>query len=252
MKVKQILFSLLFIGLICSAFKWPTEPDITIYLIGDSTMADKPGTPEENPERGWGQLLSVYFNDQVAVHNHAVNGRSSKSFRDEGRWEAILKELKSGDYVFIQFGHNDQKYKDPKRFTNPYTSYRRNLETYINETRAKGAYPVLLSSIVRRKFNEHGTLIDTHGAYPFVTRAVAESLDVPFIDMQLLTEDYVKDLGPEKSKEIYLWVEAGQYDKLPEGKEDDTHLNLKGARTFAGLVTAEIKKRNWPLAEFLK
>jgi lysophospholipase L1-like esterase len=215
-------------------------------------MADKPGTPEENPERGWGQLLPQFFNEKIAIKNHAVNGRSSKSFLDEGRWDAVLKELKSGDYVFIQFGHNDQKETDPVRYTNPWTGYRRNLEKYVNETRAKGAHPVILSSIVRRKFNEEGALIDAHGPYPFVARLVAEEMNVPFIDMQLLTEDYIIALGPEKSKEIYLWVEAGKYEKFPGGKVDNTHLTLKGATEYARLVAEEIRKMKLPLVEYLK
>ena len=242
------LFLLLFTT---SAFRWQQAPEINIFLIGDSTMADKPGTPEENPERGWGQLLPIFFNEKAVIHNHAVNGRSSKSFLDEGRWEAVLKELQSGDYVFIQFGHNDQKYKDPSRYTNPWTSYRRNLEKYVNDTRAKGAFPIILSSIVRRKFNDYGTLIDTHETYPFVARTVAENLDIPFIDMQLLTEEYVRNLGDEKSKEIYLWVKPGEYERLPEGKQDDTHLSLRGATEYARLVIEEIKRLQLPLTNFL-
>lgn len=238
--------------LVASSFCFVDSDEVHVYLIGDSTMADKPGTPEENPERGWGQLLPIYFNENVSVHNHAVNGRSSKSFLGEGRWESVLKDLKSGDYVFIQFGHNDQKYKDPSRYTNPWTGYRRNLEKYVKETRAKGAYPILLSSIVRRKFNEHGTLIDTHSEYPFVARLVAEQMDVPFIDMQMWTEDFVNELGDEKSKDIYLWVEPGAYPKLPEGKQDDTHLSLLGATQYAGFVAEEIKRLGLPLANFIK
>ncbi|MCB9283840.1 MAG: rhamnogalacturonan acetylesterase [Lewinellaceae bacterium] len=250
---KTIAYSFLsLLILLAMAFQWQPGPDLTIYLIGDSTMADKPGTAEENPERGWGQLLPEFFNDRVVIKNHAVNGRSSKSFLDEGRWDTVLKDLRSGDYVFIQFGHNDQKENDPKRYTNPWTGYRRNLEKYVNDTRSKGAYPIILSSIVRRKFNEEGTLVDTHGVYPFVARQVAEQLHVPFIDMQLLTEDYVIALGPEKSKEIYLWVEPGKYEKFPDGKQDDTHLNLKGAREYARLVGEELRKQEMPLADFLK
>ena len=245
-------FLFLMTMMIATAFYWQKTPEISIFLIGDSTMADKPGTPEENPERGWGQLLPVFFNEEVTIHNHAVNGRSSKSFIDEGRWETVLKDLKSGDYVFIQFGHNDQKYKDPSRYTNPWTSYRRNLEKYVNETRAKGAFPIILSSIVRRKFNEHGTLVDTHGTYPFVARTVAEERNVPFIDMQLLTEDYVNNIGIEKSKEIYLWVPPGEYEKMPGGKQDDTHLSLQGATAYARLVVEEIKRLKLPLVNFIK
>lgn len=252
MEKHRIFSYLFFLMLIGSAFVWKADPEVEVYLIGDSTMADKPGTPEENPERGWGQLLPIFFNEKVAIHNHAVNGRSTKSFLDEGRWDAVLKDLRSGDYVFIQFGHNDQKIKDPKRYTNPWTGYRRNLEKFVEETRAKGAYPILLSSIVRRKFNEEGTLIDTHGAYPFVTRSVAEQMEVPFIDMQLLTEDYITDLGPEISKEIYLWLAPNQFEKFPEGKQDDTHLTQKGATEFSSLVVEEIKRAGLPLTQYLK
>ena len=246
-------FSLAFcLTLLLVVFKKNAHSGITIFLVGDSTMADKPDTPEVNPERGWGQLLGSFFNENVTIKNHAVNGRSSKNFLVEGRWEKVLSDLKSGDYVFIQFGHNDQKTADPNRYTNPYSSYRRNLEKYVNETRAKGANPVLLSSIVRRKFNEEGTLIDTHGVYPFVTRMVARELNVPFIDLQLKTEDFVSQLGPEKSKEIYLWVEPGLFEKFPEGKQDDTHLNLKGATEFARMAVEGIKELSLPLTEYLQ
>ncbi len=230
----------------------PAEEELHIYLIGDSTMADKPDSPDINPERGWGQLLPLFFNEKVHIHNHAVNGRSTKSFLDEGYWDTVLTNLKSGDYVFIQFGHNDQKETDPRRYTNPWTGYRRNMEKYVDETRAKGAYPIILTSIVRRKFNEEGTLVDAHGAYPFVARAVAEQMQVPFIDMQLLTEDFIIGLGEEPSKEIYLWVEPGQYARFPEGKIDNTHLTLKGATAYARLVAEDIKRQKMPLASWLK
>ncbi len=247
---KRLFFFLFSMALLLAVRPIPKAP--AIYLIGDSTMADKPGTPEENPERGWGQLLTEYFKPEAAVRNHAVNGRSSKSFISEGRWDAILKELKKGDYVFIQFGHNDQKDQDSTRYTNPWSSYRRNLEKFVAETRAKGAFPVLFSSIVRRNFNEKGVLVDTHGAYPFVARQVAMEKEVPFIDMQLLTEDYVRALGPEPSKEIYLWTTPGQYARFPDGAKDNTHLSLKGARTYAGLVVEEIKRLKLPLSRWLK
>lgn len=252
MKIHRLMLIAAIIGALMSTAFYTQEESITIYLVGDSTMADKPGTPEENPERGWGQLLPIYFKPTVKIANHAVNGRSSKSFINEGRWETVLAQLHSGDYVFIQFGHNDQKDADSSRYTNPWTAYRRNLQKYVNETRAKGAHPVVLSSIVRRKFNEHGTLVDTHGAYPFVAREVAREMEVPFIDMQLLTEEYVIALGPEKSKETYLWVAPGAYEKFPDGKQDDTHLNLEGATAYAGLVVSAIRAMKSPLAAHLK
>ncbi|GJM36491.1 MAG: rhamnogalacturonan acetylesterase RhgT [Saprospiraceae bacterium] len=249
---KLILITSLAITLVSFVDNRNVEASINVFLIGDSTMANKPGSPDENPERGWGQLLSEFFKETATVQNHAVNGRSSKSFLGEGRWETILDDLESGDYVFIQFGHNDQKVADPKRYTNPWSGYRRNLEKFVSETRAKGAYPILLSSIVRRKFNEQGTLVDTHGPYPFVTRWVAEQMEVPFIDMQLLTEDYINEIGLEKSKEIYLWIEPGQYEKLPNGVQDNTHLTLKGATEYARLVAKELIRLDLPLAQYLK
>lgn len=238
--------------LLCICFmSLKVDKTITAFMIGDSTMATKKD-PGKNPEVGWGQVFHEFFNDEVAVQNHAVNGRSSKSFINEGRWQVVLDALQPGDYVFIQFGHNDQKIKDSTRYTNPCTGYRKNLEKFVNETRYKGANPVLLSSIVRRKFNEYGTLEDTHGVYPFIVRDVARDMDIPFIDLQLKTEDLVISLGPEKSKELYLWIKPGENDYVPDGKEDNTHLNYKGAKKVAGLAVEGIKELKLPLANFLK
>jgi lysophospholipase L1-like esterase len=164
-------------------------------------MANKT-KPDENPERGWGQMLPLFFNDNIIIDNRAVNGRSTRSFIDEKRWDAIYKVLKPGDYVFIQFGHNDQKEKDSTRFTNPHTAYRHNLIRFVNETRAKGAIPVLFSSIVRRNFNEQGVLISTHGDYPLETRLVAQEYKVPFIDMEYYSELLEQSYGPEGATEI--------------------------------------------------
>lgn len=214
--------------------------EVTIHMIGDSTMANKPN-PDTNPESGWGQMLGGFFDENVAIKNDAVNGRSTKSFIDEGRWDAMLKEVKVGDYVFIQFGHNDQKNKDPKRYTNPYTGYRRNLVKYFTETRAKGGVPVLFSSIVRRNFNESGVLEDTYGVYPFIVRDVADKMNVPFVDLQLKSEDLVLSLGPEKSKELYMWIEPGKYDMYPEGRQDNTHFTEKGATEMSRLAVEGLK-----------
>lgn len=241
--------SLLLIGFLF--FSCGSKRELTIYLVGDSTMSDKPD-PEINPERGWGQMLPMFFNEQTHIHNFAVNGRSTKSFIDEGKWDAVLEQLQPGDYVFIQFGHNDQKSADPRRFTNPYTAYRRNLIRYVRDSRNKGAVPVLFTSIVRRKFNETGTLEDTHGVYPFVVRDVARELNVPFVDLQLKSEDLVIALGPEASKKLYLWVEPGVYEKLPEGKQDDTHFQEKGATEMARLAVEGLIENQLPLTQFLK
>jgi len=129
-------------ALVASALlAWPLQAPAThVHLIGDSTMADKP-TPATNPERGWGQLLPRFFDEHVVVRNHAVNGRSTKSFINEGRWTAVLSELAAGDVVLIEFGHNDEKADDSTRYAAPHTDYRKNLERFVNDTRAKRAIP---------------------------------------------------------------------------------------------------------------
>lgn len=223
----------------------------TIYSIGDSTMADK-SEPEVNPERGWGQMLPQFFTEAVKVDNRAVNGRSTRSFINEKRWEAILKVIKSGDYVFIQFGHNDEKFEDSTRYTNPHTAYRHNLIKFVTESRAKGAIPVLFSSIVRRNFNEKGVLIDTHGDYPLETRLVAMEYHVPFVDLGYLSEVLEMSYGPEKSKELHLHFKPGEIPFYPKGKADDTHLCEKGATAIANLALNEIKLLNDPSLDKLK
>jgi lysophospholipase L1-like esterase len=154
--------------------------------------------------------------------------------------------------MFIQFGHNDQKFKDSLRFTNPLTAYRYNLLKFVNETREKGGIPVLFSPVVRRKFNELGVLIDTHGLYPLVMREVATELGVPFIDMQFKSENLVLSTGQEKSKELYLWIEPGQNVMYPEGKEDNTHFSVKGATDMAKLAIEGLKENRLNLTKFLK
>jgi lysophospholipase L1-like esterase len=224
---------------------------IVIHLIGDSTMADKPN-PEKNPERGWGQALPAFFDGRVLIRNHAVNGRSSKSFLKEGRWDSVKVALQKGDYVFIQFGHNDGKTTDSTRYTNPYTGYRRNLIRYVREAREKGAVPVLFTPIVRRNFNSSGVLEDTHGAYPHVMREVAEELKAPLVDLQLKSEDLVLSLGPEKSKELYLWVNPGAYEMFPDGKQDNTHFTEKGAIEMARLAVEGLKELDLDIVKYLK
>ena len=228
-----------------------TAQQITVYTIGDSTMANKPN-PEENPERGWAQVLPNFFTNDVLFDNRAVNGRSTRSFITEKRWDSVLKTLKKDDYVFIQFGHNDQKEKDPNRYTNPYTAYRYNLIRFVEETREKGAIPILFSSIVRRNFNEFGTLVDTHGVYPMVVRLVAQEYNVEFIDLQYLTEQLEESYGVEKSKKLHLHFEKGENAYYKNSKHDDTHLSELGANEVSQLVINEIKKMNNSLVKFIK
>ncbi len=245
MKKIFLLFSIAFSTLIFAQQK------PTLFLIGDSTMANKEN-PDKNPEHGWGQVLPQFFTTGIEIQNHAMNGRSSKSFRTEGRWDKVERQLKKGDFVIIQFGHNDQKLKDSTKFTNPYTQYRANLERYVNEARAKGATPILMTSIVRRNFNENGVLIDTHKEYPLVVRMVANDLKVPFVDMQLLTEQLEISYGPEKSKLLHLHFKAGENLYYEKDKADDTHLSRLGAESVAKLAVKDLKNLKIGLEKYIK
>lgn len=242
---KFLLLSSIFISIITFAQK------PTLFLIGDSTMANKEN-PDKNPEHGWGQVLAQFFTTGIEIQNHAMNGRSSKSFRTEGRWDKVMKQLKKGDFVVIEFGHNDQKLKDSTKFTNPYTQYRANLERYVNEARSKGAIPILMTSITRRNFNENGVLIDTHKEYPLVTRMVADDMKVPFVDLQLLTEQLEVSYGPEKSKKLHLYYKEGEDPYYPKGKEDDTHLSTLGAESVAKLAVKSLKTLKTGLEKYIK
>lgn len=277
----MLLVSLLFL---LSAFK-ADKPTITIFMIGDSTMANKPLTGG-NPERGWGQMLPGFLSEEIRVDNHAVNGRSSKSFIEEGRWDKVISQVKKGDYVFIQFGHNDEK-TDEKRYTEPGTTFDANLKRFVNETRAKGGIPVLFNSIVRRNFGtledstvadavnqddiqqeavnpdakrdastattlqEGDILIDTHGAYLDAPRNVAKELGVAFVDLNKITHELVEQMGPVESRKLFMWVPANQVAAMPKGREDNTHLNVCGGRVVAGLAIEAIVKEVPELAQYM-
>ena len=243
-----LLFSMILFGINATSIAQQTlDKRITVFTIGDSTMANKKA--EGLPETGWGQVFQMFVDQTVIVKNRALNGRSSKSFITEGRWKSILDSLQAGDYVFIQFGHNDEKIQDSTRFTEPFTSYRINLERFVRETREKGATPILFTSIVRRKF-ENGFLTDTHGNYPLVVRQVAAEMNVPLVDLQLLTAGAVTALGDEASKGIYLWTPPT--DKFPEGRKDDTHLSVEGANLIAKLAAQQLILLENSLAKQIK
>lgn len=235
---------------VCTLFGLSGDRNIRIFLIGDSTMADK--SLIGNPERGWGQVFPMFFTDGVEIENHARNGRSTKSFLAEGRWQTVYEKLQPGDYVFIQFGHNDSKKEDSTRFADARTSYRDNLIRFIRETRSKQAIPVLLTPVTRRSFDTKGVLVDKHGEYPIVVREVAASEHVALIDMHKKSLQLVERLGPEASKNLYMWVQPGLFSAIKSGKEDNTHFTFAGARTMAGLVAEGLREIDSPLASFLK
>lgn len=238
--MKNTSYYILFILFTCIFCSFDVERIPVIYMIGDSTMADK-SLSGGNPERGWGQMFPGFLTPDIHVDNRALNGRSTRSFRNEGHWELVRKKLRKGDYVFIQFGHNDQK-ADTARHSDAETDYKINLGKYIDETRKVGAIPVLFTPIVRRKFNPNGTLADTHGKYTDAVRTVAKEKQVLLIDLNKMSAGLLEKYGPEKSTSLFVWVEPGIYAALPKGKQDNTHLNVRGARLIARMVAEAIKE----------
>jgi lysophospholipase L1-like esterase len=228
----------------------PVAHGFTIFLIGDSTMANKPLMPD-NPERGWGQMLGIYFQAGVRVENHALNGRSSKSFRDEGQWATVQRRIKPGDWVIIQFGHNDEKDQDPTRYTKPGGTFNANLARYVAETRALGANPLLATPVARRKFDAQGQPVNTHGDYVKAVREVAAAENVPLLDLNQQSTDLLRRMGPEASKRLYIYVTPGEYGSLPQGRQDDTHFCAFGASRMCDLAVAEIQAKAPELACFL-
>lgn len=222
----------------------------TVYLIGDSTMADKPTDPP-NPEHGWGQLLPRYFSDPGMVENHAVNGRSTKSFIDEGRWQAVVDALQPGDWVIMQFAHNDEKSENPSVYAAPRGAYSDNLRRFIRETRERGAHPVVATPVMRRRWNDEDEVYDTHGEYPDAARQVAGAMGVPLLEMHTLTRGLIEGHGPEGSKRLFLWIPAGVYERRPVGYEDDTHFSAYGADRVAALAVQEIIRLQLPLVAWL-
>lgn len=213
----------------------------TLFIAGDSTAAIKGAG--EKPMTGWGEYLQSYFGASVRIENRAINGRSTKSFISDGRLEAIRKEFKAGDYLFIQFGHNDEKKDDPLRYTDPETEYRCNLIQYIEAARQLGGTPVLLTSVSRRRFNSAGELDPfAVGAYPEVMRQVAEETHTPLLDIFTASQALYRSLGEEASKKLFMHLPEKAHPNYPNGVTDDTHFSDEGAQQIAKLVVQALKQ----------
>ena len=244
MKILQRSFYSL-IGLITLlGFTNPPEK-ITVYLIGDSTLADK--AARAFPETGWGMPFVSFFDESVRVDNRAMNGRSTRTFIEENRWQPVADSLREGDYVFIQFGHNDEV-PTKKSYTNE-ADFQANLFRFITETRAKQAHPVLLTPVARRQFDANGKIVGTHDAYSELVRTVATKHGVPLIDLDKSSQELLQKLGPEASKLLFMQLAPDEHPNYPEGKDDNTHFSETGARKMAELVLAEIKAQHLELAE---
>ncbi|HVT71723.1 MAG TPA: rhamnogalacturonan acetylesterase, partial [Lacunisphaera sp.] len=223
---------------------WHPAPPPTIHLAGDSTMADKPDL--DYPERGWGQAFRELVRPPWRLVNHAANGRSTKSFRDEGRWDRLLQQLKADDWVIIEFGHNDEKKEDPARYADPATAYPANLRRFVADVRAHGAHPVLATPVVRRDWRADGSFGDTHGAYLAAVRAVAAAEKVPLLDLESLTRKLETELGVEGSKRLHMIFAPGADPHFPAGHADNTHYVESGARAVAQLAARELARLGLP------
>ncbi len=215
---------------------------MTVHWIGDSTV--QYNDIRTWPQCGMGQALGLYLQPGVRVANHARNGRSTKSFRSEGFWDPIPAQLRPGDLLLIQFGHNDKKREDPSRYAAP-EQYAANLLAYAQEAARCGALPVLVTPLTRRQF-EGRCLLTTHEGYPDAMRSAAQRAGLPCIDLTSASRCIVEALGEEKSRALYMVFPAGKYASVPEGKTDNTHLRYPGAVAFAGLVAAGLWQLGGP------
>lgn len=223
---------------------------VVVYLAGDSTMAEK--TLERRPETGWGEKLPKFFDEKaVSIDNHARNGRSTRTFISEGRWKALIGKVQPGDYVFIQFGHNDESVEKKESYTAP-DDFRRNLATFVAEVRARQGTAVLFTPVMRRRFDARGELEDTHGTYPDIVRKLAAEQSVPLIDMHRDSARVLREYGAEESKKLFLILEAGANPNYPQGVQDNTHFSPLGAEEMAALVVDTIRELLPDLARHLK
>ena len=209
----------------------------TVFYIGDSTVTYN--RIDSWPQQGMSNALGLFLKEGVALSPHGLNGRSTKSYLDEGAFRAVEEAMAPGDVLLIQFGHNDEK-ADPARHTDPQTGYKDNLTYFIRRAREKGAFPVLITSIARRLFDEAGSFLPgSHGAYPQAVRELGETLDVPVADLTAITENYLAQVGDHPSKGWFMWP------------KDNTHLKYDGAVIMADFLAGELKRFGPPFSGLL-
>jgi lysophospholipase L1-like esterase len=217
-------------------------------MIGDSTMCLY--EPNRTPLTGWGMPFAYFFDSTVTIDNRAKGGRSTRTFLSENRWGPIADSITEGDYVLMQFGHNDEA-KEPKyadRYT-PVEDYKKNFIKFITETRNKKGFPVLITPVTRMKFDKNGNITETHTEYSNAVFEVAKETNTPVIDLDKKSRELLQQLGPENSKYLFMQLEPNEHPNYPEGQKDNTHFNEYGARRIAQLVLAEIKSLKLELAD---
>jgi lysophospholipase L1-like esterase len=222
----------------------------TIYWAGDSTV--QYNSILTFPQTGMGQVMNLFLKPDIRVENHAKNGRSTKSFLDESRLAPIYDRMQEGDFLFIQFGHNDEKKQDPERYTEPEGEYTENLKKFVNAARNKNAFPVLITPLERRCFGEDGTLGDgDHGPYAEAMKKAAKQWNVPLIDLCGKSRRELRKAGPEETKKWYMHVPPNIYPHFMDGLSDDTHLKYEGAVHYAGCIAEGLKELGGIYGEIL-
>ena len=229
--------ALILLAFLALGFVGPDKRKITIFLIGDSTMSLK--EEKAYPETGWGMPFAHFFDTTVLVDNRAKNGRSTRSFIAENRWQPVVNQLQAGDYVFIQFGHNDESKDKGDRYTTP-DEFKKNLSLFVTEARSKAAVPVLMTPVSRRKFDASGKALETHAEYAPLVREVAQAMHASLIDLDEQSIRLYQQFGDGQSKLLFNHLEPGEHPNYPDGKTDNTHFNELGARKIAQLVLKNI------------
>jgi lysophospholipase L1-like esterase len=226
----------------------PPEKKTRIWLIGDSTVCEQP--LDRAPITGWGTPFANYFDSSIEVANRARGGRSTRTFISEGLWQKVADSLKEGDYVLMQFGHNDEA-KEPQ-YKDRYTSvpdYKTNLQRFITETRLHKANPILVTPVTRMRFDKQGNVMETHKEYSAAVWEVGTANNTPVIDLDSMSRKLLQQFGQENSKLLFMYVDSLQNPHYPNGRKDWTHFNEYGARRMAELVLFEITKQKLPLAD---
>jgi lysophospholipase L1-like esterase len=226
----------------------PPKKKIKVWLIGDSTMCTYDAS--RAPLTGWGMPFVHFFDSSVSIDNRARGGRSTRTFISENRWQPIADSISEGDYVFMQFGHNDEakeeKYKD--RYT-PVAHYKTNLIKFITETRAKNSFPVLVTPVTRMRFDKQGNIEETHKEYSAAVWEVGTAYNTPVIDLDAKSRELLQKFGPQNAKLLFMQLDSLEHPHYPAGQKDNTHFNEYGARLIAELVLQEIRYLKLELAE---
>lgn len=218
----------------------------TIYLCGNSTVVDQ----DDEPWASWGQMIPRWFNQNVAIANYAESGETAASFIAAGRLKKALSMIKPGDYIFMEFGHNDQKEKSPGK--GAYYNFSMNLKIFVDEARAHGATPIFVTPTQRRSFDNNGKINETHGDYPAAMMAVAKRENVQLIDLHQMTRELFETLGVDNSRKALVHYPANTFPRQPKALEDNTHFNPYGAYEVAKCIVMGIKELDLPIVKDIK